>query len=872
MSETLLSLLKKKKDPVKMKKIGIKAPKKGEVRVQTSIVDKTEEASDMDMSDFRQRLKLNKNKTYRTLVKESKTQQERDMDMISKPGISIPSQLNPAELPKELSRIEEKTEEPSQVSPVAETLEDVEREVDDIVQPSASVSSKKPKATKVTKIKTKMTLPGAEPSDRADEPLTEQKTKKNFSKSSQNKKRTKKPIETVDLEVPATMIQIGDKPIGERLGKKEPNVFIKAPAYYMNNREIFINFLNSLFKPYADRLKGQKDDDVTCEKMSEAKQKSFSLMVHQQIVRDYMNIYSPYRGLLLYHGLGAGKTCASIGIAEGLKDVKQIIIMTPASLRMNYVSELKHCGDPIYKINQYWEFIETNGNLHIEKALSEILNLPVEEIRKKGGAWMVDKKPPNFDSLEPEKQKAIDSQINKMIQKKYRFINYNGIRNDHLDKLIRDSEQMHNTSNPFDNKVVIIDEAHNFVSRIVNKIDKKKATLSLKLYELLLDAENCRVIFLTGTPIINYPNEVAILFNMLRGYIKTYFIPLSTANAKKKVNQRKIMSILKQDRLVDYIEYKSSSNTLVVTRNPFGFGNRTSKDKYKGVSKSSKGEKSERYFLRKLEEKLKDNDIDMLRDRIRIEKYKALPDKMDDFNRLFIDTTKGKFGELKEVNLLKRRILGLTSYFRSAQEALLPRYDEATDLHIEKIPMSNFQLGAYEDARNAERREETRNARKRKKAGDSGVYGETTSTYRIFSRAFCNFVFPNEIVQDKEGNEVLLTRPMPKENKKIKEQIKAIVEEGDEDLIDGDNVQDRLDNIDGRYDVDESKEIAEKIQEITTNNYGDRIATALELLKLNGEKYLTREGLEKLSPKFLKLFENIVDPERPGFTFNLFSV
>ena len=102
-----------------------------------------------------------------------------------------------------------------------------------------------------------------------------------------------------------------------------------------------------------------------------------------KIVRDYMNIYSPYRGLLLYHGLGAGKTCASIGIAEGLKDVKQIIIMTPASLRMNYVSELKHCGDPIYKINQYWEFIETNGNLHIEKALSEILNLPVEEIRKK---------------------------------------------------------------------------------------------------------------------------------------------------------------------------------------------------------------------------------------------------------------------------------------------------------------------------------------------------------------------------------------------------------------------------------------------------------------------------------------------------------
>ena len=79
MSETLLSLLKKKKDPVKMKKVGIKAPKKGEVRVETTIVDKTEEASDIDMTDFRQRLKLNKNKTYRTLVNESKRQQEKEI-------------------------------------------------------------------------------------------------------------------------------------------------------------------------------------------------------------------------------------------------------------------------------------------------------------------------------------------------------------------------------------------------------------------------------------------------------------------------------------------------------------------------------------------------------------------------------------------------------------------------------------------------------------------------------------------------------------------------------------------------------------------------------------------------------------------------
>ena len=368
---------------------------------------------------------------------------------------------------------------------------------------------------------------------------------------------------------------------------------------------------------------------------------------------------------------------------------------------------------------------------------------------------------------------------------------------------------------------------------------------------------------------------------MLRGYIKTYYIPLNTSKTSKKINQKKVMSILKKDRLVDYIEYKPSNNTLIVTRNPFGYINRTSKDKYKGVSKNNKGEKSERYFLRNLSRTLGEHDIEMLHDNIKIEKFKALPDKLDDFNQLFIDTTKGKFGELKEINLLKRRILGLTSYFRSAQESLLPRYDENTDLHIVKIPMSNFQLGAYEDARNAEEKEETRNARKRKKAGDSGIYGETTSTYRIFSRAFCNFVFPNELVEDDEGKEVLLTRPMPKENKKIKDQIEQkeeaskkedteeekptlIIKGVDEDILDGERVQDRLDNVDGRHDLEEVDAIKENIKKNTNNNYQERIDKALELLEKYSDRFLMREGLEKYSPKFLALLENIVNPEHAG--------
>ena len=37
-----------------------------------------------------------------------------------------------------------------------------------------------------------------------------------------------------------------------------------------------------------------------------------------------MQYTSPNRGVLVYHGLGSGKTCTSIGVAEGLKTNKDI--------------------------------------------------------------------------------------------------------------------------------------------------------------------------------------------------------------------------------------------------------------------------------------------------------------------------------------------------------------------------------------------------------------------------------------------------------------------------------------------------------------------------------------------------------------------
>ena len=149
-----------------------------------------------------------------------------------------------------------------------------------------------------------------------------------------------------------------------------------------------------------------------------------------------------------------------------------------------------------------------------------------------------------------------------------------------------------------------------------------------------------------------------------------------------------------------------------------------------------------------------------------ITNYKALPDQFDDFMQFFVDPINS---QLKEADIFKRRILGLTSYFSSASESLLPRYEETPEyLHIEKIDMSDYQIGIYESARKAERNEEKRNAKKSKRNANLGIYADTTSTYRIFSSAFCNFVFPNELDEEEE---IMIKRPMPRDGSTIEDAI-----------------------------------------------------------------------------------------------------
>jgi hypothetical protein len=612
-------------------------------------------------------------------------------------------------------------------------------------------------------------------------------------------------------------------------------------------------------------------------------------------------------------------TCTSIAIAEGMKSNKRVFVLTPASLKMNFFSEMKKCGDALYKKNQFWEFVSIDGKPEYLGILSRALSLPIDFIRKQNGAWLVNiQKTSNYTELDPSEQLDIDTQLNEMIRSKYTDINYNGLNMNKMKVLTNNF-----TTNPFDNSVVVIDEAHNFVSRIVNKIKKPKS-IPYILYDYLMNASNARIVLLSGTPIINYPNEIGILYNILRGYIKSWTIPAVWEKADK-INTDTILKMLDDGNMksFDYIDY--ADNKITITRNPFGFintkkrgaikgtqrnpkvkiggKNHTKKSKsiletfikiptftkekiteeensdvqynknlqnpysggasdvfnrYDGVKLDETGNLTDDDFINKVQSVLKKNGI-TIRGSIELNKYKALPDDAETFMKMFVNIDEGN---MKETNLFQRRILGLTSYFRSAQEQLLPRFVKTASgdtYDVIKCEMSQHQYGVYEKIRKEEADREKKAKKAQLKNTEKQKADELfkiSSTYRVFSRASCNFAFPDGI-----------DRPLPKPKTEVDGENNEI------DEMDFDAVPKNIRQDVDVYSVAEEQEDIDSVPNIDVDQeelkYEKRIENAMTQLNkkienTNEYQYLSKEALGTYSPKFAKVLENITNQENDG--------
>jgi len=73
----------------------------------------------------------------------------------------------------------------------------------------------------------------------------------------------------------------------------------------------------------------------------------FELSPHQMFVRNFMSFETPYNSLLLYHGLGTGKTCSAISVCEDMRTylkqmgvTKRIIIVASPAVQENFKIQL----------------------------------------------------------------------------------------------------------------------------------------------------------------------------------------------------------------------------------------------------------------------------------------------------------------------------------------------------------------------------------------------------------------------------------------------------------------------------------------------------------------------------------------------------
>lgn len=221
------------------------------------------------------------------------------------------------------------------------------------------------------------------------------------------------------------------------------------------NDKDFGTKINKMFKKYEipDKKKSLKEICYP---------DKYKFQLPQLFLADFMSPSTPYKGLLVYHGIGSGKTCTSIRIAEKWKHKKKIIILVPASLRGNYRGELRgECGKYFYMTKDETEKI---------KKLDPFDNEYTEIIKK----------------------------TNERINKYYEIYSYN--------KFVLEVEKGNIDLN---NTLMIVDEIQNMIS----EDGKFYATL----YEAVKNApDDFRLVLLSATPMFNKPREFGLIMKLLR--------------------------------------------------------------------------------------------------------------------------------------------------------------------------------------------------------------------------------------------------------------------------------------------------------------------------------------------------------------------
>ncbi len=309
------------------------------------------------------------------------------------------------------------------------------------------------------------------------------------------------------------------------------------PSNVMHDREIATgtypdiddpDFATRLFQKmeFAD-LSSEGVESDTCDKS----QAAFDTTPVQRLIARFLHPSTPYRGVLLNHGVGVGKTCTAVTVAEMYLDLlpsNKVFIVAPVAIADGFrrtifdIGKLVQASKEEFKLTgMYWKSNQCTGDTYLRLA-----ELEAE---------------PNLD--------VIQRDVEALIKKRYKIFSYGGFASwvtQNADKVIpphikgieRDNRRRQNILRLFADHLIIIDEAHNLRDKTKDEISEARddvsgedigdevnpkqdadavegKRLSPILQEIMHVAEGLRVMLMTATPMYNVAQEIMFLLNLL---------------------------------------------------------------------------------------------------------------------------------------------------------------------------------------------------------------------------------------------------------------------------------------------------------------------------------------------------------------------
>ena len=677
---------------------------------------------------------------------------------------------------------------------------------------------------------------------------------------------------------------------------------VTSGVFVPTTRRGFGSFIVNKYAPIFPTGEQRQLDAATCAAKGDEGVKEVKIYHYQAFIREYLRYETPYRGLLVYHGLGSGKTCSAIAAAEALFGTRgsKIIVMTPASLRGNFIDEVSFCGFKHFRLQNHWTSLSLTPGSDPEPGLVKLFAQNVYGIpesyfaRRARGRAQLNKiwiptfdSPPNYNTLTAEERQEIKEQLEVTIQNRIKFINYNGITAAELKTMVC---SMPDGVGPLDNSVVVVDEIHNIIRLIQGSLEfylgvrpggqrtqpLESFTPDRKLlpycdttqryrrgylfYRLFMDAKNTKIIGLSGTPLINFPEELGILMNILHGLVQVIEFVVTVEGGRDVRPIIEELVNLNVDLDTVFFQASEGSMSVTVSRLPEQFTKVLNADQeILGIRRRDPGTpvpSLEQVWV-SLQEQMKAKNV-RVQGSPTLKAQELLPSWDTPFRGAFLQEDGIT---LKNSRVLQKRIRGLISHYRGIQGDVMPK---VTVDKVLGIPLTGYSLKVYNKLRNQEIQIEMKKPKDQGAAGDA-VWAEikeissmkTPSNYRMSSRQACNFAFP-------EG----VTRPRPRSTDEQDVEtgrdrdiiVDADIEEkapGRDD--DAASVADSASEGEGEAGIKSSKDLKKAYQAALQSARAKLRSMGATHLRLDGPN---EHNLAKYSPKFAAMLQKIM--EIPG--------